>query len=84
MKWLKHCVIIAFTMFFSLGESSARSLSARDISMVDSSYTTGMAYLETGEHENAERWFRAALEINPKHAPSYVGLGHVYLKRGEI
>ena len=84
MKWLKHCVIIAFTMFFSLGESSARSLSARDISMVDSSYATGMAYLETGEHENAERCFQAVLEINPQHAPSYVGLGHVYLKRGHL
>ena len=84
MNWFKLCAIIVTAMFFSLGESSARGLSAQDISQVDSSYTTGMAYLETGEHENAERWFRAALEINPKHAPSYVGLGHVHLKAGNL
>ena len=59
-------------------------MSARDISKVDSTYTTGTAYLKTGEYENAERWFRATLEINPKHAPSYVGLGHVHLKAGNL
>ena len=84
MNWFKLCAIIVTAIFFSLGESSARGLSAQDISQVDSSYTTGMAYLETGEHENAERWFRAALAINPKHAPSYVGSGHVHLKMGNL
>ena len=84
MNWFKLCAIIVTAIFFSLGESSARGLSAQDISQVDSSYTTGMAYLETREYENAERWFRAALEINPKHAPSYVGLGNVYLNRGDL
>ena len=79
MNRLKHCVIIAIVIFSSLGESSAR-----DISRVDSSYTTGAAYIKTGKYENAQRWFRAALEINPKHAPSYLGLGHVYLKRGDL
>ena len=84
MNWFKLCAIIVTAIFFSLGESSARGLSAQDISQVDSSYTTGMAYLETREHENAERWFRAALAINPKHAPSYVGSGHVHLKMGNL
>ncbi len=84
MNWFKLCAIIVTAIFFSLGESSARGLSAQDISQVDSSYTTGMAYLETGEHENAERCFQAALEINPKHAPSYAGLGNVYLNRGDL
>ena len=84
MKWLKHCVIIATAMFFSLGESSARSLSARDISKVDSSYATGMAYLETGEHRMQNGGFARRWRSTRKHAPSYVGLGHVYLKRGEI
>ena len=84
MNWFKLCAIIVTAIFFSLGESSARGLSARDVAQVDSFYTTGMAYLETGEHENAERCFQAVLEINPLHAPSYVGLGHVYLKRGHL
>ena len=84
MNRLRHFVIIAIGMFFSLGESSARGLSARDVSQVDSNYTTGTAYLKTGEYKNAERSFRAALEINRKHAPSYVGLGHVYLKKGNL
>ena len=84
MNWVKRCVIVSIAIAVCSGESPAEGSTAKDISRVDSMYTSGMAYLESGKYENAERCFQAALEINPKHAPSYVGLGHVHLKSGNL
>ena len=44
MNWFKHWAI-ALIAFCCLGGSSAKGLPAQDISQVDSSYTSGMAYL---------------------------------------
>ncbi len=41
MKWLKHCVIASITVLFFSGESSARALSARDVSQVEVAYIAG-------------------------------------------
>ena len=84
MNWFKHYLIVSITIVVCLGEGPAEGSTAKDISRVDSTYKSGLAYLESGKYENAERCFQAALEINSKHAPSYVGLGHVYLKRDEL
>ncbi|MDE3258733.1 MAG: tetratricopeptide repeat protein [Gemmatimonadota bacterium] len=84
MNWFKHYLIASITIVVCLGESPAAGSTAKDISRVDSTYKSGLAYLESGKYENAERCFQAALEINSKHAPSYVGLGHVYLNRGNL
>ena len=84
MNWFKNYLIASITIVVCLGEGPAEGSTAKDISRVDSTYKSGLAYLESGKYENAERCFRAALEINSKHAPSYVGLGHVYLKRDEL
>lgn len=84
MNWFKHYLIASITIVVCLGESPAEGSTAKDISRVDSTYKSGLAYLESGKYENAERCFQAALEINWKHAPSYVGLGHVYLNRGNL
>ena len=84
MNWFKHYLIASIAIVVCLGESPAEGSTAKDISRVDSTYKSGLAYLESGKYENAERCFQAALEINSKHAPSYVGLGHVYLKRGDL
>lgn len=84
MYWFKHYLIASITIVVCLGESPAEGSTAKDISRVDSTYKSGLAYLESGKYENAERCFQAALEINSKHAPSYVGLGHVHLKKGNL
>ena len=84
MNRVKRCVIASIAIVVCSSESSARELSVLDVSRADSTYTAGMASLNTGEYENAERCFRAALDVNPKHAPSFVGLGHVHLKTGNL
>ena len=84
MNRVKRCVIASIAIVVCSGESLARELSELDVSRADSTYTAGMASLNTGEYENAERCFRAALDVNPKHAPSFVGLGHVHLKTGNL
>ena len=38
-----------------------------------------------GEHpKEATEKFMAAIELSPKHAPSYVGLGHAYLAQDSL
>lgn len=80
MNWLKRCVIVSIAIVVC----SAGGLSGQDISRVDSTYTSGLAYVKNGEYESAVRCFHAALKVDPKHAPTYVALGHVYLKKGDL
>ena len=47
-------------------------------------YHVAIDLLMQNQLDESENRFRAALDINPKHAPSYVGLGHIYLKRNEL
>ncbi len=51
---------------------------------VDSLYQAGMRLAETDSLVAAAAQFQTALKVNPKHAPSYVGLGHVHLKSGNL
>ena len=84
MNRVRRCLIASIAIVVCSGESSGKGLPALDVSKVDSSYSTGMAYLNAGEYENAVPCFQAVLKVNPKHAPSYVGLGHVQLKTGNL
>lgn len=84
MHGFKRCLIASIAIVVCSCGSQARGSTAKDISRVDSTYTHGMAYLGSGKYENAVWCFQTALAINPKHAPSYVGLGHVYLKRDDL
>ena len=47
-------------------------------------YRGAIDLLNQDRLDESENKFRDALDINPKHAPSYVGLGHVYLKRSDL
>ena len=46
-------------------------------------YDLGLRYLEEGNYEEAILAFTAAIEIDPKRAPAYVGRGDAYVKSGE-
>jgi tetratricopeptide (TPR) repeat protein len=43
----------------------------------------GQALLSQGDVISAERFFQQAVEIDPKHSPSYLHLGMLYLQKGE-
>jgi len=46
-------------------------------------YDLGIRYLEEGNYEEAIIAFTAAIEIDPKRAPAYVGRGSAYLLSGD-
>ena len=46
-------------------------------------YDLGIKYLEDGSYEEAVLAFTAAIEIDPKQAPAYVGRGGAYIGSGE-
>ena len=46
-------------------------------------YELGVRYLSEGNYEEAILAFTAAIEIDPKRAPAYVGRGDAYVKSGE-
>ena len=51
---------------------------------VDLLYHKGTLLAEQDSLDAADAKFRAALEINPKHVSSYVGLGNVRLRLGDL
>lgn len=74
-----HVVVLA-TLVFS-GPAQAK----RDGGGVaEAHYDRAMALLNDGALEAAAGAFRAAISLDAKHAPSYVGLGHIFLKHGEL
>jgi len=46
-------------------------------------YDLGVRYLSEGNYEEAILAFTAAIEIDPKRAPAYVGRGDIYVLSGE-
>lgn len=46
-------------------------------------YDLGVRYLSEGNYEEAVIAFTAAIEIDPKHAPAYVGRGDTYIGSGK-
>lgn len=46
-------------------------------------YDLGIRYLSEGKYEEAVIAFTAAIEIDPKQAPAYVGRGEAYIGSGE-
>jgi len=47
-------------------------------------YDLGIKYLEDGSYEEAIVAFEAAIEIDPKQAPAYLGLAEVYIAQNDF
>ena len=78
--------VLAFAMAFVLaaaGETCAGSTQAAQ-TPVETLYSEGMRLLEAGEPDAALMKFMEALAVDKKHAPSLVGMGHVYLELREL
>ncbi len=72
----------AMTLFNA--EAGVTSMRSEDRTLVQNLYSEGMDLFDSDSLDAASAKFRAAIEIDRKHAPSYVGLGHVYLKGGNL
>ena len=73
-------VVVLTTLVFS-GPAQAKS-DGRGVA--EAHYDRAMALLNDEAFEAAARAFKTAISIDAKHAPSYVGLGHIFLKHGEL
>ncbi|MDA0747197.1 MAG: GWxTD domain-containing protein [bacterium] len=79
--------VMLYTMLLLVGWAGgglAKGLSDSDQALVDSLYHGGMALLEANRAAEAEMWFQRVLEVDEKNAPALVGLGYVYLERGDL
>lgn len=79
---LKVLAIAAMTFFNA--DAGATSTSSEDRALVKDLYSEGMDLFDSDSLDAAALKFRSAIEIDRKHAPSYVGLGHVHLKHGDL
>ncbi len=80
MKRFTWHVVVLTTLVFS-GPAQAKSDGR---GRVEAHYDRAMALLNDEALEAAAGAFRAAISLDAKHAPSYVGLGHIFLKHGEL
>lgn len=80
MKRFTWHVVVLTTLVFS-GPAQAKGDGG---GVAEADYDRAMALLNDGALEAAAGAFRAAISLDAKHAPSYVGLGHIFLKHGEL
>lgn len=71
--------VLSFVFVLSLVGCSQK----REETTWQEKYDLGVRYLEEGNYEEAIIAFTAAIEIDPKKAPAYVGRGDAYIGSGE-
>ena len=74
--------LIAAVLTIPIASTDAQS--RENASKIDSLYQMGMQLSEQDSLAAAVGQFQAVIRLNKKHAPAFVGLGHVYLKRGNL
>ena len=74
--------LIAAVLTIPIASTDAQS--RENASKSDSLYQMGMQLSEQDSLAAAVGQFQAVIKLNKKHAPAFVGLGHVYLKRGNL
>ncbi len=74
--------LIAAVLTLPIASTDAQS--RENASKSDSLYQMGMQLSEQDSLAAAVGQFQAVIKLNKKHAPAFVGLGHVYLKRGNL
>ena len=65
------------------GQSTSGQASSAEQLTWQEQYDLGIRYLSEGNYEEAIIAFTAAIEIDPKRAPAYVGRGDAYVLSGE-
>ena len=85
MKPILACLpVFLVPVVLAVPSAPAAALSRENAGRVDSIYQMGTQLAEKDSLAAAAGQFKAAVELNKKHAPSYVGLGHVYLANGDL
>jgi len=83
-------VKVISTLTFTFGSDHSKEIEllnkriADDLSSADLRYQLGLQYLEKGEPDKAIEPFKHAIDLDPKLAKAYVGLGHAYSRIDKI
>lgn len=78
------CVVCSFLLSLcTCGQGTDSQSSGAEGLTWQEQYDLGLRYLEEGNYEEAIIAFTAAIEIDPKRAPAYVGRGDAYVLSGE-
>ena len=81
MMWLPILLVsVAVEVSNAPANTSSREIDGR----VDTLFQMGTQLAEKDSLATATSQFQAAIELDNKHVPSYVALGHVYLKTGDL
>ena len=83
-KYLFFALVLTLLLSLaSCGVPSAPSATTPDVPSWQEQYDLGLRLLFEGNYEAAVLAFTAAIEIDPKQAPAYVGRGDAYIGNGE-
>lgn len=82
MKRMKYIILALVLLLCSCGQSGT-IVEEDDTTAWQKQYDLGVRYLSEGNYEEAVIAFTAAIEIDPKQAPAYVGRGDAYIGSGE-
>ena len=85
MRWMVGLSVLGFlSVVVAVTDGQAKDAPPEMVAAAEAAYAEGMKLLEAGQLEAALASFQSAIEKHEKHAPSYVGMGHVYLNQGDL
>lgn len=80
--WIAICIILLLSAC-AVGQQGSTAEEPSQAPTWQEQYDLGVRYLSEGNYQEAILAFTAAIEIDPKQAPAYVGRGDAYVKSGE-
>ncbi len=76
--------IVTICLICPIGGAQGKKATPEERAQAEALYEEGLGLQETDRLDEAAERFQAAIAIDDRHAPSYVGLGHIYLTRGDL
>ena len=81
MKWI---ILGILGIALTAADGLAKDTSPEVIAAAERAYREGMEHFEAENLDAALVSFQSAIARHEKYAPAYVGLGHIYLKQGDL
>ena len=81
---MKTIILGILCIALTATDGLAKDASPEAIAAAERAYREGMKHFEAENLDAALVSFQSAIAQNEKYAPAYVGLGHVYLKQGNL
>ncbi len=81
---MKSIILGILCVALTATDGLAKDASPEAIAAAERAYQEGMKHFEAENLDAAIVSFQSAIAQHEKYAPAYVGLGHVYLKQGDL